>query len=392
MPTVNRRNFLKASGVAVLPAILPLTSIAAAEKEKDRSPADENVIKFFYDGEDYSPGMYINELQKINSKKPIEGDSYGSGGVVAAMEKKFEEITGKEKAIMMPTGTMSNQLAIAVLSGENTKVFVQDTSHVYRDEADAAQSVHEKRLMPLAMGETYFTAAQLKEAIESLRRLEVFASGVGVVSIENPVRRNQGKMVPLEEIKRISDYCRSNNIKLHLDGARLHIASAWSGVSIKEYSSYFDTVYISLYKYLGAAAGAVLCGDKPMIEKMPHLVKIHGGTLYNFWPGAAMVMSKLDGIESILKNVRQRSVEVFAGLNQIPGVKIMAIEGGTNIYDVEFGTDINTKQLQERLNKNFNIRIPGTNDKNRTRFTVNETLLYKDAAYVIDSFNKSLKG
>jgi threonine aldolase len=392
MSTVNRRNFLKTSGVAVLPAILPLTSIAAADKKEDKRPADEPIIKFFFDGEDFLPGRYINEIQRINNKEPIQRDSYGSGGVVEAMEKKFEEITGKEKAIIMPTGTMANQLAIAVLSGENTKVFVQDTSHVYRDEADAAQSVFEKRLMPLAKDETFFTAAQLKEAIESLNRQEVFASGVGAVSIENPVRRTNGRMVPLEEIKKISEYCRSNNIKLHLDGARLHVASAWSGVSIKEYASYFDTVYISLYKYLGAPTGAVLCGDKTVIGKMPHLVKVHGGTLFNFWPSAAIVLSKLDTVETTIRSARQRSVEVFAGLNQIPGIKIIPLDGGSNIYDVEFGTDINARQLQERLNKNFNIRIPGANDKNRTRFTVNETLLYKDAAYVIDAFNKAIKG
>jgi threonine aldolase len=57
-------------------------------------------------------------------------------------------------------------------------------------------------------------------------------------------------MVPVDEIKKISEYCRSKNIKLHLDGAGIYLASAWSGVSIKEYSSYFDTVYISYTKIL----------------------------------------------------------------------------------------------------------------------------------------------
>ncbi len=385
MSTVNRRNFLKASGIAVLPALLPVTPVIAAETFADRSPTDEPVIKFYFDGEEYTPGMYINALQKINNSGAIKADSYGSGGVVEALEKKFEEITGKEKAIYMPTGTLANQLAIAVLSGENTKVYVQDTSHVYRDEADAAQSVFEKRLMPLAKGETYFTAAQLKEAIDSLRSQEVFPSGIGAVSIENPVRRTQGRMVPLEEIKKISEYCRSNNIKLHLDGARIHMASAWGGVSIKEYASYFDTVYISLYKYLGAAGGAVLSGDKTVIAKMPHLIKIHGGTQFNFWPNAAMAMSKLDGIEAILKAARQRSAEIFAALNQLTGVKVTALDGGTNIYEMELGNEINGKNMQEKLNKDFNIRIPGLRE-NKTRLTVNETILYKDAAYVINAF------
>jgi threonine aldolase len=103
----------------------------------------------------------------VNATAAIERDRYGDGGAVAALEKKFEAITGKEKALLMPTGTMANQLAIAVLSGENTKVFVQDLSHVYRDEADAAQSIFQKRLMPLAKEETCFTAEELKKAVDS---------------------------------------------------------------------------------------------------------------------------------------------------------------------------------------------------------------------------------
>lgn len=385
---VNRRKFLQSSGLLTLPALIPVTGFA---EEKKQSPADDPVIRFFFDGDDYSPASYIEALQKINAKQPIQRDSYTSGGTVEAMEKKFAEITGKERAIFMPTGTLANQLAISVLSGEKTKVYVQDTSHVYRDEADAAQSVFEKRLMPLAMGQPYFTAVQLKEAIDSLQGLEVFSSGVGAVSIENPVRRAQGRMVPIDEIRKISEYCRANNIKLHLDGARLHMAAAWSGISIKEFSSYFDTVYISLYKYLGAAAGAVLCGDSAVISKMPHLVKIHGGTIYSAWPSAAMVLSKLETVDTVLKNAVERSREVFAGLNKLPGFSIRALDGGTNIYELELASNIDGKKMRDRLNKEFNIRMPGISDKNRSTLTVNETLLYRDASYVIDAFTKAVK-
>ncbi len=65
--------------------------------------------------------------------------------------------------------------------------------------------------------------------------------------------------------------CRENKIPVHLDGARIYLVSAWSGVPIKEYAALADTVYISLYKYLGASSGAVLCG-KEVIDQMPHLL------------------------------------------------------------------------------------------------------------------------
>jgi threonine aldolase len=384
----NRRNFLKASGLTLLPAALPTLPSFANGSNKQFVPANEPIVKFFGDGEMYDGLPYLEQLQLANEKQPIKVDRYGSGGAVEELEKKFQLITGKEKAIYMPSGTMANQFAIAALSGENTKVFVQDTSHVYRDEADAAQSIFNKRLMPLAKNQTYFTADELKKAIENLDSEEVFKSGLGCVSIENPVRRTDGRMIPIDEIKKISEYCRSKNIKLHLDGARLYMASAWSGVSIKEYSSYFDTVYISLYKYLGASGGAILCGDKSLIEKMPHLIKIHGGNMFGNWLNAAMASYKLDGMEERLLEAIKRSKEIFTAVGQM-GIKISALEDGTNIYNIKFPAGINIQKFGETLNNLF-IRIPRPNDSGKAKISVNETLLYREPKYIIDAIKDSL--
>lgn len=389
MKAVNRRNFLKASGLTLLPAALPAIPSLANNSRPVTSPANEPIVKFFGDGEMYDGLSYLEQLQAANNKQPLKVDRYGSGGAIEELEKKFVTITGKEKAIFMPTGTMANQFAIAMLSGDNTKVFVQDTSHVYRDEADAAQSVFNKRLMPLAKDQTYFTVDELKKAIENLDNEEVFKSGIGCVSIENPVRRTDGRMIPIEEIKKISDYCRINNIKLHLDGARLYMASAWSGVSIKEYSSYFDTVYISLYKYLGASAGAILCGDKTIIDKMPHMIKIHGGAMFGNWLNAAMVSYKLEGLEEKLKEAIKRSKEIFASISQF-GVKVSALDGGTNIYNVKFSTEINGLKFAQTLNSYF-IHMARPNANGETRIWVNETLLNREAKYIIDAFKDSIK-
>ncbi|KIC95426.1 threonine aldolase family protein [Flavihumibacter solisilvae] len=386
----NRRNFLKTAGSAIVPVLMPAGTLFAATARPQEAPA-VRPVRFFGDGETFEPEDYINELAKLNAKGRIERDRYGTGGVVAALEKKFTEITGKESAIFMPSGTMANQLAIAVLSGESSKVFVQDTSHVFRDEADAAQSVFSKRLYPLAPGETYFTARQLQDTIESLPNEEVFRTGIGAVSIENPVRRTDGRQVPIDEIRKISTYCRSNNIKLHLDGARLFMASAWSGVPIKEYASHFDTVYVSLYKYFGASAGAVLCGSKDVIGKMGHLVKVHGGSMYSNWANAAMALHRLDGFEERLQSAVRRSEEIFASLNKIPGIRVSALSGGTNIYTLELAKEIDGRKLQEKLNKEFNVRMPRPNDKGQGQLMVNETLLYQSADYVIDAFRKSIR-
>lgn len=391
MSAFNRRNFLKKSGIGLLPIIAPIGPIMANEPYRAHtSKGSKQIVKFFGDGEVFDPGDYLIELQNAHTTTAIIKDRYGVGGVIETLEKKFCDLTGKEKAIFMPSGTMANQFAIAVLSGEKTKIFVQDTSHIYRDEADAAQSVHGKRLMPLAKDETYFTVEQLKSAIENLKNEEVFESGIGAVAIENPVRRADGKTVPFEEIKKISDYCRNNNIKLHLDGARIFMSSAWSGVSIKEYASQFDTIYISLYKYLGAAAGAMLCGPKEVIDQMAHLMKIHGGSMYGNWTNAAMALYRLEGFETRLKNAVTLSKELFKALNQLPGVKIESLPGGTNIYRMKLARTIDGTKMQARLNQEFNIRIPRPNIENQAQLMVNETLLYQPLDEIIKAFKNSI--
>jgi len=388
MRSFNRRHFLRLSGVTVLPALWPAEKLLAGD-----SPAAEDkqpLVQFYGDGESLQPMEYINRLREIGSVNPIERDVYGNGGAVAALEKKFEAITGKEKAIFMPTGTMANQLAITALSGNNTKVLLQETSHVYRDEADAAQSVHGKRLVPLAKGETYFTAAQLEEMLNYLDKEEVFRSGLGCVSIENPVRRADGRMVPLSEIKKISALCREKNIPLHLDGARLHLASAWSGVSVKEYASYFDSVYISLYKYLGAASGAVLCGSQRLIAQMPHYIKIYGGTMYANWSNAAMALDKLNQVEDKLAATVKRANELAAQLSKLPGVSLKALDGGTNIYELQLATSIDGVKMGAALATDYQVRIPKPNASNRALLSMNETLLYRDMGNIVKCFREAI--
>lgn len=386
--TFNRRSFLKNSSLGLLPAVLPALPAFASSTGDAPAPPGEKWVKFFFEGEWFNELEFLQELQVAHQKQPLKSDRYGTGGAVEELEKKMAALTGKEKAIFMPTGTMANQLAIATLSGENTKIFVQDMSHVYRDEADAAQSVHNKRLMPLAMDKTYFTADELKAAIDNLPNVEVFKSGVGCVSIENPVRRMDERYVPIEEIKKISAYCKANNIKMHMDGARVFMAAAWSGVSIKEYASYFDTVYISLYKYLGANAGAVLCGDKAVIDKMPHLIKIHGGSMYQNWTNASMASHRMDGFEDRLKAAIKNADIIFDGFKKI-GINVTKLDGGSNMHQMKMPSPLNTTILREELAKNF-IRTPRPNDKGELMISVNETWLYKDPAAIVDAFKAAI--
>lgn len=390
MTNFNRRRFLKATGLSALPLIAPALPAIAATLEKHSPQANEKEVSFNGDGVLYDPASYTAKLNEIHAKQPIVLDFYGNGGSVTALEKKFAEITGKEKAIYMPTGTMANQLAIHVLSGDNTKVFVQENSHIYRDEADAAQSVFNKRLIPVSKGQGIFTADDLKEVVEYHRKAEVFASGMGAVSIESPVRRADGKMIPIAEMRNITAYAKQQGFKLHLDGARLYMAAVWEGVSIAEYSSLFDTVYISLYKYLGASGGAILCGDKSVIDKMPHLVKIHGGNMFGNWNNAAMALYHLETLETKLKQSKKRGEELFAALNKLPEIKVSHVPGGTNIYTAELAKSVKLMPFAMALMKE-GIRVNRPPEDGLLRLVVNETILNRSVDEVLILFKNAFK-
>lgn len=385
---MNRRNFLRTGSLTALPVLAPAIPVLA--RQQTTPVAENKTINFLNDGIFLSTDEYVAKLSEIVASQKTKKDFYGEGGVVEELEKKFVGITGKEKAIFMPSGTMANELSLHVLSGDNSKVFVQEMSHIYRDEADAAQSVFNKRLIPLAKGEYSFTLEELKSAIEYHSTGEAFKSGIGAISIEIPVRRADNRTMPIEEIRRISKFCRENNYKLHLDGARIYMASAFTGVSVKEYSSYFDTVYISMYKYLGAAGGAILCGDATVIDKMRHLVKVHGGAVFGNWPNAAVANHFIDGFEKRMQDTKTQTSGLFTLLNQA-GFRANALPDGTNVFTLQLPEGISDQKLQATLSKDHGINIGRKQKDGLVRIKVNETLLYRDNNKIAQSFKDALK-
>ncbi|CAM1349430.1 threonine aldolase family protein [Tenacibaculum ascidiaceicola] len=390
----NRRDFLKKCGLSTASLFLPVAGINAMPLlglQNEVSNNSKIPVNFIYDGLAFSPQEYLEKLNEIDKKKPIQPDFYGDGGATKLIEEKFAKITGKEKAIYLPTGTMANQLAIKLLNENNTKVIVPENSHIFRDEADAAQSVHSKRLIPVGTGKSYFDITDLKNTIDYTNNNEVFKSGLGTIVIENPVRRADGTYVPIDVIKNVSKYCKENNYKMHLDGARIHIASAFNNLSLSEYASYFDTVYISLYKYLNAAGGAMLCGDAKIIEQIPHQIKILGGTVFQNWTNASMALHYLEGINERWDEVVMKSKKMITALNKLNGISITSLKNGTNIFDLTLSDEISLKKLALFLYNEHNIWLGRANDKGIVKLTVNESILTRDYNDILNAWKKGIE-
>jgi threonine aldolase len=166
-------------------------------------------------------------------------------------------------------------------------------------------------------------------------------TGVGAILIESPVRRKLGEMFDYGEMKKICAFAREEGIKTHLDGARLYMASGYTGISPKEYASHFDTVYVSLWKYFNAASGAILAGPKELIDEMYHTRRMFGGGLPGAWPFAAVALHYFEGFEAELNAAIKTADEFFALLRQNPSFDLVKIPNGSNIFKmVVKGTDL----------------------------------------------------
>ena len=229
----------------------PLEKYASDLRVNHESSEPEIAVIFRGDGEPVTPSSLPYRLARVSEEIRFDPDSFSLGGSVEQLEERFAEILGKGAAIFMPTGTLANHLAIRTLCGTKPRAIVQEQSHLYHDSGDCVTQLSGINLIPLAKGKPYFTLEEMVEAVDESTSGRV-SSPVGAVMIESPVRRQMGQVVPFEEMKAITDYCRSQGIGTHLDGARLYMMSAASGTGPQEYASLFDTVYVSLYKYFGA--------------------------------------------------------------------------------------------------------------------------------------------
>ena len=309
-------------------------------------------------------------------------------GCVEELEIKFAKLLGKEAAIFMPTGTLANQLAIRTLAAENKRVIVQQESHVYNDTGDSSQVLSNLNLIPLGAGKAGFTLEDVKDVVKRTESGRVVAK-VGVISIESPVRRKQGEVFAYDEMKRISVYAKENDIKMHLDGARIFLAAAYTDVSTIDYASLFDTVYVSLYKYFNAASGAILAGPKDIIAPMYHTRRMFGSGLHQAWPFAAVANYYTDGFAERFAKAVIIAEELIQKLKNNSRFEVHRVSSGTNIFRL-IVKDIPAATFIENLKVNGVIANAGKSSPNEIIFLVNESLLKTNAAELENILLKSL--
>ena len=348
----------------------------------DQTP--DNTVIFRGDGEPKPPEALIRRLAEISCK--IEQDSYSQGGIVEQLEKRFAQMLGKEAALFFPTGTMANHLAIRKLCGVNARAVVPEQSHLYHDSGDCVSRLSNINLIPLAKGRPCFNQEELEEAFDQARSGRV-STPIGAVMIESPVRRQMGQVVPFDQIQEMTDFCRGNNMPTHLDGARLYMMSAATGISPQEYSQCFDTVYVSLYKYFGAPFGAILAGTSEFVEGLFHDRRMFGGGLASSWVAAALALNGAEDFEARFQDAMAQGRDLIAKVNALSGISIEAYENGSNIYPVAFDSHVDIKKCASAL-RDEGVILPTS--ETGAQMTINTTLLRKENSVILQAFKYAL--
>lgn len=363
-----RRRDLLAGGALVAAASTARAQSYGQTATPSYPPIDARSVWLIGDGAPPDALAMARRLAALAESEPRVRDTYLAEGAVARLEARFAALLGKADCAFMPTGTLANQIAIRILCGDDRRALVQADSHVYRDESDSVEILSGIRLTPVAPGVTP-TADLIESAIEEAAS-GPFPVRTGAVSLESPVRRLGGRMPSLTTVEQIADACRAKNVRLHLDGARLLLAAPEFDVAA--YAACFDTVYVSLYKYLGAPFGAVLAGSAADIAKARELRHVFGGLIHQGWAPALLAHAALDTFPARIAEAHGVAREVFKRLEQSGRVRVRPAPEASNIFQLEMSSEVAAAALARSQPEG--VRIGMARD-GVVPFYVNETIL-----------------
>lgn len=343
------------------------------------------------DGLGLSPSETSAQLARLCARREPTTDSYSLGGVVEEVEQYFARVLGKERALFMPTGTLANQLALRALAGNKRRVVVQDVSHIYNDTGDSSQILSGLNLLPLAPDHATFSWTDMERVLNQTASGRVLSS-VGAISIESPVRRRFGELFEHAEMTRVCREARQRGIGIHLDGARLFIACAYTGIAPADYAASFDTVYVSLWKYFNSLNGAILAGPASLLEGMYHTRRMFGGALFSAWPFAMLARHYAEGFVDRLQSAIAVSNDFITAVQGKP-VRIERITNGTNIFRLVV-PESKAQALGNRLLAQHIVLTKPARSADGAAFNmyVNETWNRTTGARLAEQFRRALMG
>ncbi len=266
----------------------------------------------------------------------VGDDVFGEDPTVIKLEEKCASLLGMEAAVFCPSGTMTNQIGIKILTQPYDEVICYKGAHIYKYEGGglAGNSSIGTKLLTGDRGR--ISVEEIAPVIGNIN--DVHQARTSVVALENTVVREAGSYYTLEQIKKISEFSRSKGMAMHLDGARLFNALTETKENPVEFGKYFDTISICLSKGLGSPVGSVLVCKKELELKARRIRKVFGGGMRQAGFLAAAGIYALDHHVHRLKEDHARAKTLGNTLQELPWVKaVMPVDTNIVIFEVADG-------------------------------------------------------
>ena len=275
-----------------------------------------------------TPGML-----EAMMKAPVGDDVFGDDPTVNALEEKAAKMFGMESALFCASGTMANQVAIKAHTQPGDEVICNELSHIYYYEGGgiAMNSGASVCLLPGDRGR--INAQQVLEHINPVN--DVHRPLSRLVSVENTMNKGGGSIYDFNELIAIGKVCKENNLKFHLDGARLFNALVETPQTPMDFGNLFDSISICLSKGLGAPVGSVLIGSKEFITRSRRIRKVFGGGMRQAGFLAAAGIYALDNHVERLADDHRRAKQLGHIIASLPYVEnVIPVESNLLFFSI----------------------------------------------------------
>lgn len=327
------------------------------------------------------------EMRESVSKALLGDDILGEDPTVKELEQTAASMLGMEDALLTSSGTMSNQIAVMVLTDRGDEVIMGRDSHMYNLEVAglATLSQVQPRVIPVEKG--YYNTTDIEEAIHSA---DVQIAKTGLISLENTYNLNEGSVVTLENMAEINQLAKKYDIPIFLDGARIFNAAAYLGVEAKAICEHVDAVQFCLTKGLGCPVGSLLLGTKSFIKKAKRIRQRLGGGMRQAGVIAAPGIIGLNKMVDRIKDDQETANQLKNAFQNLPGVKLVTEELQTNIVSIEVVKENWTADTLIKELKKYNILVKKIGPK-KARLVTHYQITDKEINQVINGFHSILK-
>lgn len=267
---------------------------------------------------------------------PVGDDVFGEDPAINLLQERVADLLGKEAALFVPSGTMSNQICVKAHTQPGDELLCDVQCHIYNYEAGGPAVLSGVMCRTIDGDSGILDVSQLEDMIRGGNDHLVRTR---LVCLENTHNRGGGRVYPLDKIQAISSWAHASGLLMHLDGARIWNAMVATGIAARDWARPFDSVSVCFSKGLGAPIGSALAGPREFIARARRIRKLLGGGMRQAGIAAAAALYALDHHIDRLAEDHANARVIAQAIADSPGLRLDPPEVETNLIWFEVDKD-----------------------------------------------------